>query len=117
MISSLKKKNNKKENETVLFLGGTVSSSSSPGRATGEEIFFLFFPLFLPLPHVLCYNQNLMPAAPPHDEKTEKPCPVSNASIGHLSQRRDRAGEQCAPCAVMGRGRVDPTPPAPINTA
>ena len=34
----------------MMFLGSTVSSSSSPRRATGEEKFFVFFPLFLPLP-------------------------------------------------------------------
>jgi hypothetical protein len=45
-----KKKNNKNENETVSFLSDTVSSSSSFGRATGEEKFFVFFPLLLPLP-------------------------------------------------------------------
>jgi hypothetical protein len=65
-ILHLKKK---RENETVSFLGGTISSSSSsPGRTTGEEK-KNFLPLVSSSPsHVLCYNQNQTPPAPPHDE-------------------------------------------------
>jgi hypothetical protein len=80
-------KKKERKNKTVSFLGGIVSHSSSPGRATGEERFLFFLPCFflsLP-PHVLCYNQNRMPPAPPYDEKTEKSCPASDAPIGHLS--------------------------------
>jgi len=99
----------------VSFWGGTVSSSSSPGRAAGEEKFFVFFPLFLPLPPT-CSVRAKTRCHPPHDEKAEKSCPASDTPIGHLSRHRDRAGELCAPCAAMGRGRVDPAPPAPINT-
>jgi len=61
-------KKKERKNKTVSFLGST-------GRATGEERFLFFLPCFflsLP-PHVLCYNQNRMPPAPPYDEKTEKP--------------------------------------------
>jgi hypothetical protein len=38
----------KRKTKQCCFLGGTVSPSS-PGRATGEEKFLFFFPLFLHL--------------------------------------------------------------------
>jgi len=58
-----------------------------------------------------------MPPAAPHDEKTERPCPASDVPIGRLSRCCDKVERRLpTPCAAMGRGRVFPAPPAPINT-
>jgi len=84
----------------------------------GKEV-FVFSSLFLPLslsPRALL-KPNRTPPGPPHDEKTEKSCPASDAPIGHLSRCRDRAGGPRTLCKMMGRGRVDHIPSAPINTA
>jgi len=53
---------------------------------------FRFLPLGSSSPRAL-YNQNRTPLAPPHDEKAEKSCLASDATIGHLSRRRSGAGD------------------------
>jgi len=74
----------------------------------GRDVFcFLLFVSSFPS-HVLCH--------PPHDEMPEQPFSASNASIGHHGRRRGRGGNVRHMHAAMGRCRVDPAPPAPINT-
>jgi len=105
-----KKKRKKKEREeTVSFWGGTVSSSSSPGHAAGKETLFCFLLFVSSFPsHVLCH--------PPHDDIPKQSWSASNASIGHHSRRRGRGGNGRHMHAAIGRDRVDPAPPASINT-
>jgi len=99
----------------VPFWGVTISSSFSPGHPVGEETFFVFFPLLLPLPPT-CSVRAKTRRHPPHDDKTEKSCPASNASIGHLYRHRDRAGGMCAPCMGSdGTRQGRPCSPCPYK--
>jgi len=102
-----KKKENKTKQcrfETTLFLL-LLPLDVQQGKRS-----FLFSSLYL----FLSLSRALLEPKP--DTTAEKSCPTSDAPIGHLSRRCDKAGERCAPSATMGRDRVNPAPPAPINT-
>ena len=101
--------------ETVPFWGGTVSSSSSPGRAAGEEKVSFSSPwLFLPTcsiqpkPDATCTSSWW-------ESREVVPCKRRHHWPPQLAPQQCRRRAPHA-WAAMGRGRVDPAPPAPINT-
>jgi hypothetical protein len=86
-----KKKKQREEKRNSAVLDGTVPPSSSPGHATREDKFLFFFIyFFLSLPPT-CSVRAKTRRHPPHDVVPEKPCPVSDTSIGHFCRRRGRA--------------------------
>ena len=103
----------KKRDETMSFWDGTVSSSSSPGCVVGEEKLFCF------LPRSPCALLKPKPDTTRTSSWWEDRKVVPRKRRLHWPPRP--ALQQCRrhvphAWAAMGWGRVNPAPPAPINS-
>jgi len=74
---------------------------------------FFAHPYFLPLSLPACSAKTQSPM-PPYNEKPGGHA-LQSTPIGHLAQRRGRAGRPRSPCAMIGRGWGRPRSPLPYK--